>query len=516
MKFKKFKKTEKDVEQRVADIIARFITGFTGDGVSHEEFDEIINTLFDLNDEALAQLSALLDAPEEGTRLGAIVLLQELGDPRAVPVLRRILNRPDYRDEEKIIVMEVLRTLGAPVDESTFRRSISDPEALFQRSQERMLSHIHTPEEIEDFFAVLEEEKVTGVPLKTYINEMLAPLEDRRLMLLFTALLYYEADDVVLAAMDALERLKEPRTIPVLEERAQHDPSKKVRHAAQNTALRLRTRLGPPPTEEVFPWIPPVGLPFRNSLLSAIDGDGGQVLFVSRQRPDGNLFVMDVMFNDHEGIKDCFTTVLDEEELEAGLGMFGNLGFVEISLERTRAEMARAYRTTLEAHRRPPPTFVIWQGMLAGDAPFEGKECPLPSLDPAQQERFLSECDELLSLDEFEHWFFNPGEVASFITRYKRLKRKKHAEPGHQAFEDLINQILTHVFGEKFTYRQLLPARLRRQAWLLRQIYEDEDGEELALLALAAAAAIEQDIILPHPLLRAMAEYSLINATNMY
>ena len=513
----KSKRTEKSSQQRVADQIAYFIAHFTGNGVSTEEFDEIIDTLLDFDDEALAQLSALLDSPEEDTRLGAIVLLQELEETRAIPALRRMLNRPDYRDEEKIIVMEALRALGSPVDERTFKRIISDPEAVFRRSLERMLSHIDTPQEVEDFLSVLEEERAAGVPLDVYINEMLTPIEDRRLMLLFTALLYHEADDIVLAAIDALERLKEPRTIPLLEERAQYDPSKKVCHAAQNAALRLRTRLGPLPTEEgLFPWIPAIDLPFYTSLLSAIDGDGGQVLFVTRQRPDNHLLMLDVMFNDHEGIKDCFTDVLDEEELEDGLKMFGNLEFVEISLERTQAEATRAYRATLEAHRRPSSTFVIWQGMLAGDTPFKGKEWPLPTLDPAQQEKLLNECDELLALDEFEHWFFNPDEVAPFIARYKRLKRKNRAEPGHRAFEDLIDQVLTHVCGETSTYRKFLPDRLRHQAWLLRQIYEDEDGEELALLALAAATAIQEDIILPHPLLRAMAEYSLINATNAH
>ena len=54
-----------------------------------------------------------------------------------------------------------------------------------------------------------------------------------------------------------------------------------------------------------------------------------------------------------------------------------------------------------------------------------------------------------------------------------------------------------------------LPDRLRRQAWLLAQLYEDK---EESLWALAAAVALEEGVIIEHPLLREMMDVSFLNA----
>jgi DNA-binding transcriptional regulator YbjK len=78
------------------------------------------------------------------------------------------------------------------------------------------------------------------------------------------------------------------------------------------------------------------------------------------------------------------------------------------------------------------------------------------------------------------------------------------------AIEALISRAINAIVDDQ--RRRLLQERLRRQAWLLAQVYEDE---EIPKLALAAADSLSDDAELPleeHPLLREMMFDSFFNA----
>jgi hypothetical protein len=365
-----------------------------------------------------------------------------------------------------------------------------------------VLETIEDPGQVEEFLGIIGQ----GPPemQAAYVQDFLAPLADRRLLLLLVALLYSEHDEVVLAAIDVVERLKEPAIISFLRERGQYDPSLQVRHAAENAALRLQARIGDRSSQ---PWSIPTPPPLAYCLLSTIDGDGGQVLFVAREQPEGGFWLLDVMFNDHQGVKDCFSGIAEEDELFDMLDAFDSVDFLDVSLERARAEVTRARQATFEAGRRLPPPLVIWQDWLEGEDSREVEETPLPTLDPSRQAELLEACGELVTLDEFEYWFFNPEEVADFVSSYRKLARKNQAEFGEPAYEELLDEAIEAVVEEK--WQRLLPSRLRRQAWLLAQLYEED---EIALWALAAADALERGVLVEHPLLRWMMDASFLNA----
>jgi hypothetical protein len=280
-----------------------------------------------------------------------------------------------------------------------------------------------------------------------------------------------------------------------------------VRHAAGNAALRLQARVGDRPVQ---PWAAPSPLPLAHCWLSNIDGDGGQVLFVVRSQSDGDLWMLDLMFNDHQGIKDCFSAITDEDELQEMMDAFDPIDFVDISLSQAREEVARAYQITLDAGRRLPPPVLLWQSWLEGEDPRQLDEFILPSLKPSQREALLAESTELLGLGEFESWFFNPDEVASFLPRYQKLDRKNQAEFGKPAYEALLDEAVEAVIDEG--RRRFLSDRLRRQAWLLAQLYEEE---YVPLWALAAADALDEGLLVKHPLLREMMDYSFLNADEL-
>ena len=243
------------------------------------------------------------------------------------------------------------------------------------------------------------------------------------------------------------------------------------------------------------------------------DDPHGQVLVIVRQQPDGErgYLFWDVMFNDHEGIKDCFGGQShDDEEIEAvivdGLAEIG-IETLEIGLERARAELERAYQITLEANRRLPVSYMGWQSWLQGEDDEPVEVFPLPEVTPEEQATLFEHCDDLTDLDEFESWFFDPDELHGLERRFRQLMERRTAQ---EAIEKLVSKAIKNVVNDK--RRRLLHRRLERQAWLLAQIYE---GDEIPKLVLAAAAGLSDEAgagLEQHPLLREMMFNSFFNA----
>ncbi len=495
--------------QELTGLLARFRDGLADGTMTADEAMKIIEKVQASGGAAIRQVAEMLGSSDKETRYAGLMLARELQDRRLVVPLRRVLRDPRCDEEEKLLAAAVLAYSGAPVDDATLRQAIPDIEGALRASLEHLLSTIEDPVHV----AALLEMMGRWPPemQSEYVHMFLGPSADRRLLLLLNALLYSTHDEVVAAAIEAIEHLSEPATIPLLEERASYDPSPRVRLAAANAALRLKERVGeiPPAASALPPWSVRSDLPLACCFLSTIDGSGGQVLFVGRLLAEGTIRLVDVMFNDHEGIKDCFSGVVSEENLDEIKSTFGDIGFVDISLERAREKIAQVVQVTLEAHRRLPALFPVWRGWLEGSEARPPEEFPLPAVDPSMRDKLLADCAGLLELDEFQYWFFNPDEVEAFLPAYRRLLRRHQAEAGKPAFEALIDRAVETVVDER--YRRLLPKRLRDQAWLLRQIYED-DEVEVSLWALVAADAIEEGIVVQHPLLREMMIYSLANA----
>jgi hypothetical protein len=290
----------------------------------------------------------------------------------------------------------------------------------------------------------------------------------------------------------------------MLEERSEYDPSPFVRRAADSTSLRLTVRAADRAAES---WIEPPEIPFAHAFISTIDGNGGQVLFLSRSLPSGDFRTLDLLFNDWQGLKDCFGFQADEAMLDEMIEGFEPIEFVEIGLERARAEVSRARHIALEARRRLPPAFPLYEGWLLGDQAHPPDESPLPPIDPSEEEELLAACGQLLDLDEFEAWFFNPDEVDRFVRGYRRFLREPLLDDRIAELKSLLSEAVSTLIDEG--QADLLAGRLRRQGWLLAQLYEDDCVTQWAL---AAARALERRIVADHPLLLLMMERSLLNA----
>jgi HEAT repeat protein len=489
--------------------IEEIIECFVNQDLSMAEAEAAFERLSKAQRRVMPRLLEMAASPDPRLYQTATVLLAEIGIEKAAKPLHRLLEDPTLEDEHKMSIMHALQVLGGiPDDEDPFVY-LSNPEAMLRKSQEAILNLIQNPLQLETILQAILEGDMPGMTTPQALTAM-AQSQDRRVLPLFLCLLHAPADDVVIAAIEALKALREPATIASLEERAVYDPSPVVRQAAREAAAHLGSAATAQPTS-IFelPVAPP---PLVSCRLSTIDGSGGQVLFIIRQTPDDIYEFLDLMFNDHQGIKDCFggqAEDIDEVEdmVTDRLGEMG-IELVDVSIEKARAEIERAYQTTLKTMRRLPPSYMSWKLWLQGEDPEPVEVFPLPEVTPREQADLLARCDELIALEEFDSWAFNPADLQELQPKFERLANRKNASAA--AIQKLIVQGIRKIVDDK--YRQLLRERLERQAWLLTQLYGEED---IPKLALAAAAGLADGASLPpeeHPFLREMMLVSLTNA----
>jgi hypothetical protein len=338
---------------------------------------------------------------------------------------------------------------------------------------------------------------------------------------------YDPDDDVALTAIDAVERFKDMRALPALKELAEHHPSRSVRTEARKAADRLQVRASLVP--QTHP-IPPA--PLYACYLTTIDGSGGQMALLARDQPDGTLEMAAVMFDDQEGIAQCSGAHVSLDELGATLEGLTEQGLSPVSVPYGHCleVLDQAIATTWKAERMLPTSFVAWRNVIEGGK--VEKETTLPPLviPWEKREELLDRCYELLLQDEFAFWFFNPDEIGDLDARYldRFAKRSSEAlsildtvsgkaaqrEMGSEADTSTLRRLLRDGVHEIVTdrLRTLIQSRLLRVAPLLRELYEEDEVWQWAVVA---ADALADGSLLPaeeHPLLLGMIACSLENA----
>ncbi len=492
-------------DTEIKEIIERFVD----EALSVAEAEAAIERLAQVKKRVLPRLLEMAASPDPRLHHTATILLREMDLAKAVKPLRQLLEDPGLDDEHKMSILHTLGALGGlSPDEDPFVY-LRDPEAMLRKSQDAILNSLRDPLQLEMVLQTIIEGNLP-IQQNPDVLSAMAQSQDRRVLPLLLCLLHAPDDDLAIGSIQALTVLQDPATIQILEERARYDPSPKVQHTAQEAVTYLAPGADSRP-QSIFdlPIAPP---PLVRCLISTIDGSGGQILVIIRQDPeaDDTYLFWDLMFNDYEGIKDCFGgQSYDEDEIEdmivEGLAAIG-IEMVEISLEQARVEVDRAYQITLEARRRLPLSYMGWGSWLQGEDPEPVEAFPLPEISPDERADLYEQCEELAELDEFESWFFNPEELGGLERKFLELTE----EDVDDALEALISQGIKAIVDDR--RRRLLRERLRRQAWLLAQVYEEV---EIPKLALAAADALSDDASLPleeHPLLRHMMFESFFNA----
>jgi len=501
-----FSSRRRPTDIEIEEIIDRFATG----GLNSLEVEAALARLALVKKRILSRLLKMVASPDPSLHQPANSLLQKLELTQAIKPLRGLLEDPSVEDDHKMSVLQTLHTLGGfAAGEDPFVY-LHNPAAVIRKAQDSFLEFLQDPLQLEIMLESTLEGGASSLTQDEMLNAM-AYTQDRRILPFFLCLLHAPSDGVVLGVIAALQAMQDPAIRPILEERACYDPSEQVRQAARQAAMSLSGQQKTPRISILeLPVAPPA---LKRCLLSTIDGDGGQLLVVIRQSPGGRSCVFwHVMMDDHEGIKDCFGGQAEsvgavEAMINDGMAEMG-LELVEVSLQRVREELRAAYQLTLRCGRRLPTSYMAWQPWQHGDDPEPVSDFPLPELPSEEWPALLARSGELLALEEFGSWYFGHEELGGLKRKLLQTLQYDDATVDH-----LVSQGIKQIV--RGTRRRRLRQRLRRQAWLLAQVYEDA---EIPKLALAAAVGLDDGhgrSLVQHPLLREMMLRSLTHALGL-
>lgn len=461
------------------------------------EEERLLEQLERVEDDVLPVLRSMLHSRDPQTvDTAASVLAHWTADDQTaqreiIKPLQRMIEDPEMADRTKVAVASVLAEQGAPIDPETFRAQLKDPHEMMRATLRAALDQADSDMARAAFLESLQEE-----PLDTQIRLVhdLASLDDPRTARLLAPLLHASKVVIIETVLDAVGGMLEaPAELYVaLQNVAVEPPEPAIRERASKLLKRIT------PADRLIPKASLYG-----AWITSVDGDGGQMIVAARElRPD-YLSMLNVYFNELEGIQDY--TLLEGlssaelGDLLADLTAEGVL-VVEADLETCCELLAIARSATLQAGQPLPLSYGVWRDFLAGEDPRDLESPSLELIDVDAHPEWVTQSGQLLEHPAFAYWFFDPDDVPDrFIAAYSSART-----------EDNRRSIMTQAL-EASIDKQLQSAlrqQLQRQADVLARLGDDEAVGR----TLAAAAALAPDLETApeeHPLLRAMMHRTL-------
>ncbi len=435
----------------------------------------------------------------------AFELILRLAGGRAPAFLKRIAAD---RALEDIVRWGARRRAGwgvraQPKARREFLASLNDPLAtLVVALSQSQVGHVADGEILQEVLAYLQ--VIAPGERMAFVQQGLAQ-DVPALPWILRCLIHLDGDpNLQLACVSALVNRTDSGAIGALERVARSSRNAAVRDEASAAARRLRFQVLRPasaaagPDEQAQPEL-------ERAQLSSVDGEGSQLLVLTRKwAPDQLLSVM-VYLNDADGIRDVLGTFREWQPdlIDESLDLMPEPPLlVDVELPAARGALA-AGEAVVGKGQKLPLHYELWEPYFHDRFPAPAdEETILPELDDApyaQRRDLVARSAQLLDHPAFSPWFADLDEVVDSLDFWPTRNRRGLSKSEY-------SQIVPAVFGE--SAREVLRGRLRRQAWLLDRQH-DNDPRDLALAAAASLDAAPQKSLNAHPLLRAMIDRAL-------
>lgn len=469
---------------------------------------ETISYYFDrLDDEwtngARDKVLQLLRTNDSTAQTAAVQILSELATDFDLEELEDLVADPTVGDLAKLTLVPVLNELGSDMADEGILDYLNDPEAAMQQMQIRLLDLMGQSEMGVE--AVLEDVLTMPMDRRLGFINWLGNSQDPRATKLLLPLLENRSSKIVSATIEALEQLgpvAAAQAIPALNYLLANTSNRQLKQQARATLGRLTMYLAP--GQEM--------VPAQHSLqdqdvlyearVSFIDGSGTQMVMIAWKRSDGLLKGVHVLFQDTWGIKDCYG--IDEMESERWSELVESmeeqgLGSYEVSLDYCHALIVDAHAMNKRTRHKLPVAFAIWRPLIDSNEPSSNSSTAKIILDPVALTpdllQLVNHGDELLELQEFETWTFEPfASIKPYINAYidasdkvKSARGRKRKGELKATPETIVSDVLEKVVDDK--WRLLYASRLRRQGALFQQLGREEDVQ----LVSAVSAALDPD-----------------------
>ena len=448
----------------------------------------------------------LLNSHDPSAQTAAMNILSELATDFDLEDLEEFVADPTVSDIAKLTLSPILKELGSEMAEEGIIEYLNDPASAMQQMQLRLLELVGDNEM--GIEAILND--VTSMSLERRLSfvQWLGASNDARATPLLLPLLESQTGKVATAVIEALEQLgplASTQAISALQHLISTTSNRQLKQAARATLGRLTMQTAPG-AEDTAIAEAHQQFPHYEARVSFVDGSGTQLIVLSWKRPDGLLKVVNVLYQDSWGIKDCYG--LDEMDIEHWNGLVASMneksfGCFVVPFAYVRSLIAEARAVNKRTRRKLPIAYFVWRPLIESVAPDEqptsiATTLPAQTLD-ADTLALAQHGDELYALNEFVSWMFEPLKaIEPFMNRFwasqalTELRPKRTTKTGRKGkpksqrieLETLLDEALTSVIDD--SWRLLYETRLRRQAQLLLLTQREQESR----LALATAAML--------------------------
>ena len=455
-------------------------------------------------DGARDKVLLLLRTNDLTAQSAAVQILSELATDFDLEELEDFVADPTVGDLAKLTLVPVLNELGSEMADEGIIDYLNDPEAAMLQMQMRLLDLMGQSELGVE--SVLEDVLTMPMDRRLGFINWLGNSQDPRATKLLLPLLENQSSKIVTATIDALEQLGPVaayQSIPALNYLLTNTSNRQLKQHARATLGRLTMYLTP--GQEVAPAEQSLQKQeiLHEARVSFIDGSGTQMVMLAWKRSDGLLKGVNVLYQDTWGIKDCYGT--DEMEAESWSELVESMeeqgfGSYQVTLDYCRALIADARAMNKRTRHKLPVAYAIWRPFIEGnESSSKNDSTAIIMLKPVVFTPDLSQLakrgDELLDLQEFETWTFEPFEsIKPYVNSYieasgtvnsPRARKRRGGLKANQ--EAIVSDVLEKVVDDK--WRLLYASRLRRQGALFQYIGREDD----ALLVSAVSAALHPD-----------------------
>ncbi len=446
----------------------------------------------------------LLRTNDRTAQTAAVQILSELATDFDLEELEDFVADPTVSDLAKLTLVPVLNELGSEMADEGIIDYLNDPEAAMLQMQMHLLDLMGQSELGVE--AVLEDVLTMPMDRRLGFINWLGNSQDPRAEKLLLPLLENQSSKIVTATIDALEQLgpvAANQSIPALNYLLKNTSNRQLKQHARATLGRLTMYLTPGQEAALAEQsLQKQGL-LHEARVSFIDGSGTQMVMIAWKRSDGLLKGVNVLYQDIWGIKDCYGT--DEMEATSWSELVESMeeqgfGSYKVTLDYCRALIADAHGMNKRTRRKLPVAYAIWRPLIEGNEysnknDITAKIMLEPVVFTPDLVPLAKRGDELLDLQEFETWTFEPFEsikpyVNSYIeasdsvnsSRARKRRKGLKADP-----ETIVSDVLEKVVDDQ--WRLLYSSRLRRQGALFQYIGREEDVQ----LVSAVCAALHPD-----------------------
>ena len=385
----------------------------------------------------------LLNADEHKTLLICWLLTELIEKDKLNDELWDVIKSPDYCDQIKMIVFNMLKDLGNKIDYEVISGYFEQfNELINQETKELLDSAIMNPEAQIDFMdflnALTDNDKIVLIKSleEDYANDALANI-------LIPVFLFYRNTEVGDVALEILARTKSQLAFHALEGAKKYTNSTSINKAISELKL---SGIRVDNTVDFYKEILKESKPYK-SYISFPDGHGNMALIFSRIRANKTLQFLAVVINPRYGILDAFGfNSMTERDFYKIVDKFYNYQEkYEITPEFVKYLLYKAVEDSYANEDPLPYEYICWESILLD---IEAKR---PDVEIEKKELNQKDIDKLCLNEHVQNWFYDEITSPEFNSFIEKLSKEFKI----QNFNVDLDKFVADNFDSVFTAKEL-------------------------------------------------------------